>query len=309
MLAITQLLFSQAAIINLYHTPTTSFNSWSHHRHRRQHPAQCNRSMHPVLHAAKGESNKEIDRTTIFTHDNDQKWIVIVDDEKPIRQALGEYLSENGFEVTACSNVDTAIKVCESNIFTNENNDEIKLPDCIISDIRMPGKDGIEFLTMLRSHQQLQAVPAILLTAKGMTADRIQGYQAGADAYLTKPFHPDELLAIIDMCIERREFLGNQISTEELQDELNDIKYSLLEKGGAGVGDGWVKNTGAVLTLTEQRLLSHLSEGLLNREIAQRMGLSTRTIEGHLTVLYRKAKVSNRTKLVRWAVDTGYVEM
>eukprot|EP00816_Leptocylindrus_hargravesii_P002029 CAMPEP_0196816306 /NCGR_PEP_ID=MMETSP1362-20130617/54576_1 /TAXON_ID=163516 /ORGANISM="Leptocylindrus danicus, Strain CCMP1856" /LENGTH=200 /DNA_ID=CAMNT_0042193575 /DNA_START=356 /DNA_END=961 /DNA_ORIENTATION=- len=200
------------------------------------------------------------------------------------------------------------MKVCESNILM-DNREETILPDCIVSDIRMPGKDGIEFLTMLRSHQQLQAVPVILLTAKGMTADRIQGYQAGADAYLTKPFHPEELLAIIDMCIERREFLGNQISTEELQEELNDIKYSLLEKGGAGVGDGWVRNTGAVLTLAEQTLLSHLCEGLLNREIAQRMGLSTRTVEGHLTVLYRKAKVSNRTQLVRWAVDTGYVEI
>ena len=113
--------------------------SWSQHPHNRAcFPHQRYRTqatIPPILNAAKDKSNNEIDRTTIFKHDNDQKqWVVIVDDEQPIRQALGEYLSESGFEVTACSNVDTAMKVCESNILT-DNREETILPDCIVTDI------------------------------------------------------------------------------------------------------------------------------------------------------------------------------
>ena len=244
----------------------------------------------------------------LYLRQSKRNWILLVDDEQSIRQALGDYLSDNGYQVTACSDVDMAMSICESDSNDISSN---SAPDCIVSDIRMPGKDGIEFLKMLRMHPKLQAIPVVLLTAKGMTVDRINGYKAGADAYLTKPFNPDELLAIIDSCIARRKFLeeSGEMSTEEIRHELNDIKNSLMSGRGAGVGQGLVKDTGIILSPIEQNLLEFLCEGLLNREIAQNMNLSTRTVEGYLTALYRKVKVSNRTELVRWAIDTGYVKM
>lgn len=237
-----------------------------------------------------------------------RKWVLVVDDEQPIRQAVGDYLSEHGFQVTACSDVDTAMTICES------KSSGISFgPDCIVSDVRMPGKSGIEFLNTLRSHPDpsLRATPVVLLTAKGMTVDRIDGYKAGADAYLVKPFNPDELLAMIEACIARREFLeaSGNFSTKDIREELNEIKNSLFKEGGAGVGNGFVKDTGLILSPLEQNLLSLLCEGLMNKEIASEMNLSVKTVEGYLTSLYRKAKVSNRTELVRWAVDTGYVEI
>ena len=241
-----------------------------------------------------------------------RKWVLVVDDEQPIRQAVGDYLSEHGFQVTACSDVDTAMSICESSSNDSSNNSSSG-PDCIISDVRMPGKDGIELLGLLRSHSNpfLRATPLILLTAKGMTLDRIDGYKAGADAYLVKPFNPDELLAIVDTCIARREFLeaSGKFSTKDICDELDGIKKTLLNEGGAGVGNGFVKDTGVILSPFEQNLLSLLCQGLLNKEIAAEMNLSVKTVEGYLTSLYRKADVSNRTELVRWAVDTGYVQM
>mmetsp|Transcript_8170 Transcript_8170/g.10491 ORF Transcript_8170/g.10491 Transcript_8170/m.10491 type:complete len:311 (-) Transcript_8170:1044-1976(-) len=242
-----------------------------------------------------------------------KRWIVLVDDERDIRRAVGQYLSEEcNYKVTACSDVDMAMKVLESQPNVNAGSKEA-FPDCIVSDIRMPGKDGIDFLRILRNHpeKQFQAVPCVLLTAKGLTADRIAGYKSGADAYLTKPFDPEELVAMIESCITRREALekSSNLSANELQAELNEIKSSLLN-GGVGVGKGYVKKTESEpLTLTEQQIVELLGEGLLNREIAERMDLSTRTIEGYLTTLYKKAKVSNRTELLRWSIDTGYVEM
>ena len=77
-------------------------------------------------------------------------------------------------------------------------------PDLVISDIMMPQVDGYQFLKQVREDPRYKALPVVFLTAKGMTRDRIQGYQAGCDAYLSKPFDPDELVAIVTNLLARR---------------------------------------------------------------------------------------------------------
>jgi DNA-binding response OmpR family regulator len=74
----------------------------------------------------------------------------------------------------------------------------------VISDIMMPQVDGYKFLKQVREDPRFKTLPVVFLTAKGMTNDRIQGYQAGCDAYLPKPFDPDELVAIVENLLERR---------------------------------------------------------------------------------------------------------
>ena len=66
------------------------------------------------------------------------------------------------------------------------------LPDLVISDVMMPRLDGYGLLKKLRADERLGGTPVIFLTAKGMTADRTQGYMAGVDDYIPKPFDPDE---------------------------------------------------------------------------------------------------------------------
>ena len=106
----------------------------------------------------------------------------------------------------------------------------------IVSDVRMPGKDGLEFLSEIRSDPALVELPVVLLTAKGMTEDRIAGFEAGADAYLPKPFDPEELLTIIDSSIRRREVLsGSSVEVEDLKQDLDEIKFLLLERGGVAL--------------------------------------------------------------------------
>ena len=114
------------------------------------------------------------------------RWIVIVDDEQPIRTAVGQYLFDSGYQVTACADADTALKVCLSKAEDDGGGAGNSVPDAIVSDIRMPGMDGLEFLFVIRSDDRLMQVPVVLLTAKGMAQDRIAGYKAGADAYLPK---------------------------------------------------------------------------------------------------------------------------
>jgi CheY-like chemotaxis protein len=132
-----------------------------------------------------------------------KRWILLVDDELSIRKAVVQLLSEKGYQVTACADARSAWNIAHSQRIDHattmmDPSEWSSLPssgpDAIVSDIRMPGMDGLEFLAKLRNDPQLIGTPVVLLTAKGLTQDRITGYQYGADAYLPKPFDGDELV-------------------------------------------------------------------------------------------------------------------
>jgi DNA-binding NarL/FixJ family response regulator len=249
-----------------------------------------------------------------FRHDDEfqrrtNRWVLLVDDEESIRKSVGQLLFDRGFEVSACGDAPTAIQIAQ------EGRDEVgnpRLPDVIISDVRMPEMDGLEFLDIiLRRDHQLQGIPVLLLTATGMTQDRIAGYNAGADVYLPKPFDPDELVTICDGLIQQHDILnGSDIELEDLKQDLDEIKYMLLEKGGAGIGSGWLdEGSNVFLAPDERQVLELLCQGLMNKEIAQKTFLSKRRVEQLLTSMYRKVNVKNRTELVRWAVSSGNVQI
>jgi two-component system phosphate regulon response regulator OmpR len=106
--------------------------------------------------------------------------ILVVDDDDRIRELVTQYLEENNFLVT------TAIDA-----FDAKNKLDIIKFDILILDIMMPGKSG---LSLTNEIKKVNSTPIILLTAKGETADKIQGLELGADDYLGKPFEPKELL-------------------------------------------------------------------------------------------------------------------
>ncbi|MEQ8957046.1 MAG: response regulator, partial [Coleofasciculus sp. C2-GNP5-27] len=102
--------------------------------------------------------------------------LLLVDDEPGVRVAVKEYLEEvGGFSVDVASNANDAWQMLQQ-----------KTPDLVITDIMMPQVDGYQFLKKLREDPRFKSLPVIFLTARGMTTDRIQGYQAGCDAYLSK---------------------------------------------------------------------------------------------------------------------------
>lgn len=105
--------------------------------------------------------------------------ILIVDDDDRIRNLLKQYLSREGYTVTAAPNAAAARKLMTTMVF-----------DAAILDVMMPGEDGFSFLSDLRRTDQ---TPVILLTARHLSEDRIEGLKRGADDYLSKPFEPEEL--------------------------------------------------------------------------------------------------------------------
>ena len=272
-------------------------------------------------------------------------WILLVDDEEAIRTAVGQLLFDQGFQVTACADGPTALEILsQSQDQTNHPQQEASnnrrrrtsrtLPDAIVTDVNMPHMTGLEFLRILRQDPMYVSIPVVLLTAKGTLQDRVAGYEAGADAYLPKPFDPSELVAICDNVLQQFATLnGNDIELEDLKDDLQEIKRLLLEKGGGGVGTvvhqhrndaennnnnnnknsgptQWVDyETHVFLAPDEREVLELLCEGLMNKEISQRTFLSTRRVEQLLTSMYRKVNVKNRTELVRWAISSGNVQI
>ena len=157
----------------------------------------------------------------------------------------------------------------------------------IITDIMMPLIDGYEFIKMLRLHDQLLNIPIILLTAKGMTEDRIRGYDLGCNAYLTKPFDPKELLSIINN-------LFNNINL--LQTFQNDNNNTLFQSSNSVM---LIEK----LTNREMTILKLVSKGYKNKEIAQQLQVSTRNVEKYVSRLLTKTSTRNRTELAQLVIN------
>ena len=103
--------------------------------------------------------------------------LLLVDDEPGLRTAVQAYLEDEGFEVTTAGDGDDGWQKAQE-----------MLPDLVISDVMMPRCDGYGLLKRMREDERLGGTPVIFLTAKGMTADRTEGYLAGVDDYIPKPF-------------------------------------------------------------------------------------------------------------------------
>lgn len=224
--------------------------------------------------------------------------ILLVDDEPGLREAVQAYLEDSGFDVLVASNA-------------KEGWDKLEqaMPDLVISDIMMPQVDGYQFLQQMREDDRFETLPVIFLTARGMTADRIQGYQAGCDAYLPKPFDPEELVAIVTSLLDRRTALTKAASDSDKSD-IADIREqiaqirSMLTQGKTGVAQ-----TPAPIkidfTPREQSVLDLVVEGLMNKEIARRLDTSVRNVEKYVSRLFSKTGTNSRTELVRYALEHG----
>jgi DNA-binding NarL/FixJ family response regulator len=251
-------------------------------------------------HAADDELDFKRVKDSKFLERN-KRWVVLVDDEESIRLAVGDYLYDEGYQVTACADADAFLAVCQK---SSDGASPQPVPDAIISDIRMPGKDGLELLGLIRSDERLSRVPVILLTAKGMAADRIAGFKAGANVYLPKPFAPEELLSVLDNSIQRRQQMTNRKSGSlvDLKQEMAGIK-EIMKKNA----DRVVQKTNVYLTLMEREVLELLCQGYTNKEIAEERGVNIMGVHKVIQKLYKVTETETRTQLVRWAMKTGYV--
>jgi len=225
--------------------------------------------------------------------------LLLVDDEPGLREAVKDYLEESGFAVQVASNAREGWDLLQQST-----------PDLVISDIMMPQVDGYQFLKQMREDPRFKRLPVIFLTAKGMTTDRIQGYQSGVDAYIPKPFDPDELVAIVENLLERRPVSqpvaeGEAPDIAELANQIAQIKAMLTQRSAIGTTPAPIKID---LTPREQSVLNLVTEGLMNKEIARRLQTSVRNVEKYVSRLFSKTGTNSRTELVRFALEHGLIE-
>ena len=127
----------------------------------------------------------------VFPPDDDAPHLLLIDDDRRIRDLLSRYLMENGYRVTTAENAMVAAERMRGITF-----------DLLILDVMMPQISGFDFARDLRTNSQ---VPIIMLTARSETEFRIKGLEIGVDDYLPKPFEPRELLLRIANVLKRRE--------------------------------------------------------------------------------------------------------
>lgn len=226
--------------------------------------------------------------------------VLLVDDEPGLREAVQAYLEDSGFTVDVASNAREGLDLARQ-----------KLPDLVITDIMMPQVDGYQFLQQLRDEPQFKTVPVVFLTARGMTADRIQGYDAGCDAYLSKPFDPDELVAIVNNLIEKQKARLTVGEDEvhniaDLARQIADIKSMLTQRGALTPPTSTIQLD---LTPREDSVLALVVDGLMNKEIARRLDTSVRNVEKYVSRLFVKTGTNSRTELVRFALENGLTKL
>ncbi len=202
--------------------------------------------------------------------------VLIVDDEPNLLRALEMRLRAAGYDVrTARSGTEALVRLAES------------APDLIISDIRMPGMDGYALARTLRESPGTGLIPIIFLTAKDTVADRIAGFDAEVDAYLTKPFEPNELLAVVANILRR-------------------VKRTHTQIARIVSGDGAATKTVSPdddLTDSENRIAEAVARGLSNKELASEFSISVRTVETHIRRILAKKSFSNRVEIARFVME------
>jgi DNA-binding response OmpR family regulator len=220
--------------------------------------------------------------------------ILVVEDEKEIRDLLAHYLRKEGFSTLLAPDGETAILTARK-----------EKPDLILLDILLPKADGLEVLRAIRSDDAIRRTPVVMLTAKGDETDRIVGLELGADDYIPKPFSPREVVARIK-AILRRSRPGAQEpepATFTWQELRMDVARHEVRCQGKPVS----------LTSKEFRILQALlsssgrvlsREAILTKVWGEDTHVIDRTVDVHIAKL--RQKIPLLAKAIETVKDVGY---
>jgi DNA-binding NarL/FixJ family response regulator len=202
--------------------------------------------------------------------------VVLADDHPIWRDAIERDLTERGFEVVGtAADGDKAERVCLAT-----------RPDVLVCDLSMPGLTGVE---VTRRVTRAQGTHVLILSASGAGEDVLEAVKAGAAGYLLKSAGSDELADAL-----RRTAAGEAVFSPGLAGLLLG-EYRRLD----------AKQEGPRLTSRETEVLRLVAKGLTSRQVAERLVLSTRTVENHVNNTLAKLQLHSRSQLVRYAIEAG----
>lgn len=204
--------------------------------------------------------------------------ILLIDDDQLLLESITTFLQSEKFYVISVRSVYQALVFLKLNTI-----------DLIISDIMMTQLDGYDLLKIIKTSNLLNQIPVILLTAKGLTDDRIKGYNTGCNAYITKPFNSNELLSIINniLNVHFHSIIKSDVITYEHKQAFK-----------------FINSLAKLFTHREKTILRLVLHGCTNKEIANYLQLNVRNIEKYVSRLLQKTNTRNRTELVNLILST-----
>jgi len=217
-----------------------------------------------------------------------KKRLLVIEDNARLLRVIAVYLEKAGFEImTARDGGDALVRLAET------------IPDLIVSDIMMPGTDGFAFAANVRANPRTDLIPIIFLTAKERREDRIAGFRAGVDAYLVKPFEPEELVAVIENILNRVSRTHKRVA-RTTNPTINAPNKSQTPDNSQSVPV-------SDLTEAEERVAFLVAKTLSNKEIAAQLKISVRTVETHISHILGKKGFANRVEIARFIIvrDSG----
>ena len=217
--------------------------------------------------------------------------ILIVEDERDIADLVGFNLERAGYSVLKAHDGITGAELAVH-----------ERPDLVILDLMLPGKDGYGVFKEIRRDSRSRDIPVIMLTARAQTEDRIQGLEAGADDYLTKPFSPKELMLRVQAVLKRSDGPPGsvEVSYGPFRFDKNSLKF-------------YLKGQPVELTSTEFKLLLFLTEragkaqdrnDLLRTVWGYSDEVHSRTLDTHMKRL--RQKLGEHAAMVETVRGIGY---
>jgi len=220
--------------------------------------------------------------------------VLVVDDDKAVRESLRRSLEFNGYEVHLAGDGAEALATIGK-----------VGPDVVVMDVMMPRLDGLETTRALRAAKN--DVPIIVLTARDAVGDRVEGLDAGADDYLTKPFALSELLARL------RALLRRVVPAEDGQDEVlsfSDLTMDVATREVTRAGRA-IELTRTEFTLLEmflRRPRRVLERAFILEEVwGYDFGTTANSLEVYVGYLRRKTEAEGESRLIHTVRGVGYV--
>jgi two-component system response regulator MprA len=219
--------------------------------------------------------------------------ILVVDDERAVRESLRRALELEGYEIELAEDGRQAL-----DLLAREDQ-----PDAVVLDVLMPGVDGLEVCRTLR--RQGSRLPVLMLTARTQVEDRVEGLDAGADDYLTKPFALEELLARVRALLRRSSDDG--AGTDKLS--FADLE---LDPGTREVtrGDERIELTRTEFSLLELFLLNPrqvLTRSIIFERVwGYDFGFASNSLDVYIGYLRRKTEAGGKPRLIHTVRGVGY---
>ena len=229
-----------------------------------------------------------------------KKHILLIDDDHELAELLVDYLAQQGFIVHCCFDGQSGLEQAYDSKF-----------DLILLDVMMPKLNGFEVLKALGTSHK---TPVLMLTAKGDNNDKVRGLELGADDYLAKPFHHQELLARIN-AILRRIALTNQQNQEALQQEHSVVTVNSVELNH-GTRAVLCHQAPIELTGTEYQILTLLMENkgqiiaketISEQVLDRKLSPFDRSIDVHIGNIRRKFLPYCEQDKIKTVRGAGYI--